>query len=90
MSDMVTVSIEGVLKPVQKPLPQAVVLAWQTLRALPLGSQYEAYRRFFGTGAQQRVREAFDQDGQLELTFQLEGELRSVRIEPVRQAARVR
>ncbi len=88
---MVTADIEGVMEPQQVPLPQAIVLLWEALRALPLGAvQYGAYEYFFGDGVEQRVLTAIQQDGWLNLTFRLEGELRSVRIAPAVRTARVR
>ena len=88
---MVTADIEGVMEPQQAQLPKAITALWETMRTLPLGNyQYEAFDYFFGEGAEQRVQQAIEQDGELQLTFRLEGELRSVRIAPVHKLARVR
>ncbi len=88
---MVTADIEGVMAPQQASLPNAVAALWEALRTLPMGNhQYEAFGYFFGEGVEQRVRQAFTLDGELQLTLRLEGVIRSVRIVPVDKLARVR
>ncbi|WP_371481905.1 hypothetical protein [Kitasatospora sp. NBC_00315] len=87
MSDMVTVQVEGALGPTRKTLPQAIVLAWQTLRALPLGEdQLADLRRLFGSGAEERIRAEIRKTGKFEVCFLPLGgleELQTVQITPV-------
>jgi hypothetical protein len=87
MSTMVTVTIGGELEPRRLPLPQAIVLAWQTLRHLPLGKdQLETLRPRFGVGAEQRIRDEIAATGRFEVCFlpvgTLDGDMRSVVIAP--------
>ncbi|OKI16653.1 hypothetical protein A6A07_11645 [Streptomyces sp. CB03911] len=85
MSDdrLVTLEIEGLVEPVALPLPEALARLWDELRPLPLGRlQLEAYRHFLRAGAEERVRAAIAQDGMLQLSFALNGEIRLVRATP--------
>ncbi|MFE2911225.1 hypothetical protein [Kitasatospora indigofera] len=88
MSDLVTLEIEGLVEPVALPLTEALTRLWDELKPLPLGAnQLEAYRHFLRAGAEERVRDAIAQDGMLQLSFALDGEIRLVRATPVRVPA---
>ncbi|MFE2912800.1 hypothetical protein [Kitasatospora indigofera] len=88
MSDLVTLEIEGLVEPVALPLTEALTRLWDELKLLPLGAnQLEAYRHFLRAGAEERVRAAIEQDGMLQLSFALDGEIRLVRATPVRVPA---
>jgi hypothetical protein len=89
--DLVTLEIEGLVKPVALPLTEALARLWDELKLLPLGAnQLEAYRHFLRAGVEERVRAAFAQDGMLQLSFALNGEIRLVRATPVRVPAAAR
>ncbi|MFG2821714.1 hypothetical protein ACGFX4_20065 [Kitasatospora sp. NPDC048365] len=79
------VEIEGITEPATfSRLPEALSALWAALRVLPLGwTQYEAYRYFFGEGSAERVKTFLDRDGQLSLSFQLEGRAHAVHVRPV-------
>lgn len=86
---MVTASVEGVMEPVQLPLPEAISTLWRALRDLHLGGhQYEAYRYFFGEGVEQRVLKALEEHQRMDLAFRLGGDIRLVRISLAEPAAR--
>ncbi|MCX5209839.1 hypothetical protein OG689_11135 [Kitasatospora sp. NBC_00240] len=85
---LVTLEIEGVVEPVALPLSEALARLWDELKRLPLGAnQLEAYRHFLRAGAEERVRAAFLEDGLLQLSFALDGEIRLVRATPARVPA---
>ena len=85
----VTVEIEDVTEPAQfADLATAVTALWNSLRALPLGNyQYEAYREFFGGGAE-RVDEFLQRDGELTLCFAMAGRSHAVKVRPVARTLR--
>ncbi|MDH6129657.1 hypothetical protein [Kitasatospora sp. GP82] len=82
----VTVSIEDITAPATfNQLSDALVALWEALRVLPLGwTQYQAYRYFFGPGAEQRVAEFLERDGELTLSFTMAGRSHAVRVVPQR------
>lgn len=50
-TDLVTLEIEGRVKPVTLPLTEALARLWDELKLLPLGAnQLEAYRHFLRAG----------------------------------------
>lgn len=78
----VTVEIEDITQPAHfSNLPDALAALWESLRVLPLGTvQYDAYRYFFGEGAEQRVRDLMRQRGEMSLAFALAGRSHAVRV----------
>ncbi|GAA2750946.1 hypothetical protein [Kitasatospora cinereorecta] len=87
----VTVEIEGVTAPATfSRLPDALGAVWGSLRALPLGArQYDAYRYFFTRpDAVEHVAEFIERDGELNLSFSMEGRPHAVRLRRVGAAAR--
>ncbi|MFC9325516.1 hypothetical protein [Kitasatospora sp. NPDC057015] len=81
----VTVEIEDVTPPATfDRLPDALAALWGSLRTLPLGAtQYDAYRYFLTRpNAVERVTEHLDRDGELQLSFRMDGRLHAVRIRP--------
>lgn len=88
----VVVEITGITTPARfRRLPDAVAAVWDAVRALPLGNtQYEAYRYFFTRpDAVQRVTEFLERDGELSLTFSMNGRSHSVRFRPAAQPVAV-
>ncbi|WP_457028720.1 hypothetical protein [Kitasatospora sp. P5_F3] len=78
-----TVSIEDITAPATfARLSDGLAALWESLRVLPLGNtQYEAYRYFFGPGVEERVTEFLNRDGDLVLSFALDGRSYAVRVE---------
>ncbi|GAA2751085.1 hypothetical protein [Kitasatospora cinereorecta] len=89
--DAVTVEIEGVsaLATFSR-LPDALGAVWASMRALPLGAlQYDAYQYFFTRpDAVERVSEFIERDGELNLSFKMEGRSHALRVRPVETSAR--
>ena len=79
----VTVSISDIMDPHTAPLPQALAVLWDVLRALPLGwTRYEEYRYFFDAdGAEERVSTFLERDRCLVLPFAIAGRSHDVRVE---------
>ncbi|MFD7984182.1 hypothetical protein ACFRKE_13085 [Kitasatospora indigofera] len=85
-----TVEIEDVTPPATfEHLADALAALWSSLRTLPLGAtQYDAYQYFLTRpNAVQRVTEHIDRDGELVLSFRMEGRLHAVRVSPARAQA---
>ncbi|WP_354642908.1 hypothetical protein [Kitasatospora camelliae] len=83
----VVVEIEGVTAPAMfARLPDAVAAVWGAMRALPLGNtQYEAYKYFFTRpDAVERVTEFIQRDGELNLSFSMDGRSHRVRVCPAK------
>lgn len=81
----VTVEIQGVTAPATFPnLLAAVDAVWESLRALPLGSdQYEAYKLLLGgPDAVERVARLMERDGRFEVAFTMAGRSHLVRVGP--------
>ncbi|MFD9125590.1 hypothetical protein [Kitasatospora sp. NPDC059571] len=70
-------------------LPDALAAVWQALRALPLGAvQADAFEYFLTRpDAVRAVARFLRRDGELSLTFTLEGRPHAVRIRPADGAA---
>ncbi|MCX5212580.1 hypothetical protein OG689_25390 [Kitasatospora sp. NBC_00240] len=83
----VTVEIEDVTPPAAfEHLADALAALWGSLRTLPLGAtQHDAYQYFLTRpNAVQRVTEHLDRDGELVLSFRMEGRLHGVSIRPTK------
>jgi hypothetical protein len=78
----VLVEIEDITQPATfSNLPDALAALWESLRVLPLdGVQMDAYRYFFGEGAEQRVRNLIEHRGEVLLAFEMAGRAHAVRV----------
>lgn len=84
--DAVTVEIEGVTAPATfSHLPAALAALWESIRALPLGVvQHDAYQYFLTRpDAAEHVNQFIERDGELNLSFAMDGHSHAVRVRPV-------
>ncbi|MEV8324489.1 hypothetical protein [Kitasatospora sp. NPDC056731] len=74
LTDELTVSVDGHLKPTSAPALQALDILWRTLRELPIGEyQHRAMHRLLGAGTTVEMEKFLDGQGLVDFPLDLTG-----------------